>query len=143
MRSRLPHINSSFLKENQKDYKQENNDHKNSRTGIRAYLNNKNRYIYNDLVRRTGAIVFSSCQGNEVSYENAKYENGIFTEYIIRALNGEGDINNDGYVTTEEIQQYVSSKVSNETKENALLYPLPQHPTVDRDNIQISFGFKL
>jgi hypothetical protein len=160
----------------------------------RTYLADKDRYIYNDLVRRSGAIVFSSCRGDEVSYESAEYENGLFTEYILRALGGGGadegpgkaggralvggqggsrmsgglqsggdgddgglqsgvgrgddgsgnrpaDTDGDGVVTTEELRQYVRSGVAAETKEDPLLYAVPQHPTVDRDNIYVEFGF--
>jgi len=44
----------------------------------RNYLYEKDRYIYNDLVRRSGAIVFSSCKGGEFSYESDKIKNGFF-----------------------------------------------------------------
>lgn len=119
--------------------------HKNDRT----YLADKDRYIYNDLLRRSGSIVFSSCRGDEVSYETNKYTNGIFTEYILRAFTpakdaGEiqaGDFNGDGRVSTQELQKYVIEGVSKETAGNPHLYPMPQNPTVDRDNIYVEFGF--
>ena len=116
---------------------------------IRTYLTDKNRYIYNDLLRRSGSIVFSSCRGDEVSYETSKYTNGIFTEYILRAFTPAkdagkvqaGDLNGDGRVSTQELQKYVIEGVSKETTSNPLLYPMPQNPTVDRDNIYVDFGF--
>ena len=116
---------------------------------IRTYLTDKNRYIYNDLLRRSGSIVFSSCRGDEVSYETSKYTNGIFTEYILRAFAPAkdagkvqaGDLNGDGRVSTQELQKYVIEGVSKETTSNPLLYPVPQNPTVDRDNIYVDFGF--
>lgn len=52
----------------------------------RAYLFDRERYIYNDLVRRSGAIVFSSCKGGEFSYESSKYENGLFTEELLNGI---------------------------------------------------------
>ncbi len=107
----------------------------------RTYLYDKNRYIYNDVVRRSGAIVFSSCRGDEVSYEKRGYENGLFTEYIIQAVKGAGDADGDGTVCTDELQQYVTKAVSTETKENPHLYYIPQNPTVDRDNVYVEFGF--
>mgnify|MGYP006287805395 CR=1 FL=1 len=108
-------------------------------TGARTYLQDKDRYIYNDLLRRSGAIVFSSCRGDEVSYESREYENGLFTEYIIRALIGEGDEDGNGVVSTEELRQFVENGVSAETEGDPLLYAIPQHPTVDRDNIYVEF----
>ncbi len=109
--------------------------------GVRAYLQYKNRFIYNDLLRRSGAIVFSSCRGDEVSYESFEYRNGLFTEYIIAALVGDGDRDGDGMVTTEELRSFVRQGVAEETESDPLLYQIPQHPTVDRDNIYQKFGF--
>jgi hypothetical protein len=111
--------------------------------GIRTYLQEKDRYIYNDLVRRSGSIVFSSCRGDEVSYETVEYENGLFTEYVVKAIDGAGDADRDGIVTTDELQDYVRSIVAEETGKQPLLYPIPQHPTVDRDNIYQKFGFEV
>ena len=51
------------------------------------------------------------------------------------------DADGDGVVTTEELRQYVRSGVAAETGEDPLLYAVPQHPTVDRDNIYVEFGF--
>ncbi len=117
------------------------NPFKDASETARTYLSHRDRFIYNDLVRRSGAIVFSSCRGDQVSYENSKYQNGLFTEYLLRALRGEGDTNGDGAVSTEELRDYVRRKVAEETESNPLLYAHPQHPTVDRDNIYMKFGF--
>lgn len=101
----------------------------------RSYLYQKDRYIYNDLVRRSGAIVFSSSKGGELSYERSDIENGLFTEYIMKALTTqEADKDNNGIVSTDELREYVSSEVGKASGDL-------QHPTVDRDNIYQKFGF--
>ncbi|MCP3956119.1 MAG: hypothetical protein GY697_28475 [Desulfobacterales bacterium] len=101
----------------------------------RSYLYEKNRYIYNDLVRRSGAIVFSSSRGNEFSYEDDSIQNGYFTEELIKVLSGKpGDKNGDGIITTDELRDAVSQAVAEST--GGL-----QNPTVDRDNIYVNFGF--
>ena len=103
----------------------------------RPYLYQKDRYIYNDLLRRSGAIVFSSSRGSEFSYESEKIKNGYFTEEIIKAINSrKTDKNNDGIVSTDELRDYVSKEVPKYT--NGM-----QHPTVDRDNIFQKFGFPI
>jgi formylglycine-generating enzyme required for sulfatase activity/WD40 repeat protein len=100
----------------------------------RTYLYQKDRYIYNDLVRRSGAIVFSSSKGGELSYERSDIENGLFTEYIIKAITStDADKDNNGIVTTDEMRGYVAEEVANASSNF-------QHPTVDRDNIYINFG---
>jgi len=103
----------------------------------RTYLYQKDRYIYNDLVRRSGAIVFSSSKGGELSYERSDIENGLFTEYIMKALTTtEADKDGNGIVSTDELREYVSAQVGKASGDL-------QHPTVDRDNIYQKFGFSV
>jgi len=107
------------------------------RTTKRSYLYQKDRYIYNDLVRRSGAIVFSSSKGGELSYERSDIENGLFTEYIMKALTTtEADKDGNGTVSTDELREYVSTQVAKASGDL-------QHPTVDRDNIYQKFGFTI
>ena len=102
---------------------------------VREYLFERDRYIYNDLLRRSGTIVFSSCRGGEYSYEDVSLKNGFFT-YKIKEAIGEmlADDDGDGVVTTEELQSFVSKEVS-------YMSDGLQNPTVDRDNIYVDFGF--
>ncbi|MBD3290762.1 hypothetical protein GF337_18290 [candidate division KSB1 bacterium] len=108
---------------------------KRSESPERSYLYQKDRYIYNDLIRRSGAIVFSSSKGGEFSYESDAVQNGFFTEEILNCLTqGAGDENGDGVVSTTELRTYVTTAVAQATDD-------AQHPTVDRDNIYQKFGF--
>jgi len=103
----------------------------------RTYLFQKDRYIYNDLARRSGAIVFSSSKGGEFSYEHDSIQNGYFTSEIIKGIrNGAADRNRDGVVSTDELREYVSQNVAKATGDL-------QHPTVDRDNLYQKFGFSV
>ncbi|MDY0017433.1 MAG: caspase family protein [Candidatus Delongbacteria bacterium] len=105
------------------------------KTEKRAYLFEKDRYIYNDLARRSGAIVFSSSKGGELSYEKDDIQNGLFTEEIIKCLSSkEADKDNNGIISTDELRDYVSKAVAASSGDL-------QHPTVDRDNIYQKFGF--
>ncbi|OGR46931.1 MAG: hypothetical protein A2021_03725 [Elusimicrobia bacterium GWF2_52_66] len=95
----------------------------------RSYLYEKDRFIYNNLARRSGAIVFSSSRGGEVSYESPSIENGYFTEEILNALTDKtADTNGDKSISSDELKEFVAAAVARETGEL-------QHPTVDRDNI--------
>jgi len=94
----------------------------------RPYLYEKDRLIENDLSRRTGAIVFSSSRGGEISYESSQIQNGFFTREVITALTTRAaDTNSNGRISTKELRDYVSAAVAANTKGL-------QHPTVDRDN---------
>ncbi|MBN2036291.1 MAG: caspase family protein [Chitinispirillaceae bacterium] len=107
----------------------------------RTYLAAKDRYIYNDLMRRSGAIVFSACRGGEFSYESAAIQNGFSTEKLIEALDKKAaDANRDGIVSTDELREYVIREVARMTADANYPDGL-QHPTVDRDNIYQKFGF--
>lgn len=98
-------------------------------TGKRPYLYQKDRFIYNDLVRRSGAVVFSSSKGGELSYERSDFENGVFTEYIIKALTSNAaDKDRNMQLSTEELRSYITEQVSKTTEGH-------QNPTIDRDNI--------
>jgi len=101
----------------------------------REYLYEKDRFIYNNLARRSGAIVFSSSRGSEMSYESSLIQNGFFSREIINALSSAtADKNHDGNIDIEELREYVSGAVARDT---AGL----QNPTIDRDNVfqKISF----
>ncbi len=103
----------------------------------RTYFYAKDRYICNDLLRRSGAIVFSSSKGGEFSYESDRIENGFFTDAIIRCLTERtADSDWDGLISTDELRSFVSRTVARAT--DGL-----QHPTVDRDNIYQKFGFPI
>ena len=108
-----------------------------SQTKARSWLHYRERYIYNDLLRRSGAIVFSSCKGGEMSCESDKVQNGLFTEAIIQGLTSDAaDRDRSKVVSIAELREYVSEAVSRWTAGC-------QNPTVDRDNIQIRFGLPL
>jgi len=100
----------------------------------RVFLYDRDRYIYNDLTRRTGAVVFSAAHAGELSFESPKIQNGVFTSEIVDALSsGKADTNRDGTITLDELQAYVSLNVA--VKTGGL-----QRPTIDRDNIHQRFG---
>ncbi len=103
----------------------------------RPYLLSRDRFIFNDLARRTGAIVFSSSRGGEYSYESAQLKNGLFTRALLTAFtSAAADGNKDGKVTTDELRAYVSEEVPRLAKGL-------QHPTVDRDNLTARFSFPI
>jgi MYXO-CTERM domain-containing protein len=92
-------------------------------------VGDRERYIYNDLARRTGTIVLSSSRGAEQSYELDELNNGVFTEEILIALtSGAADLDKDGLVSSEELRRHVARGVAARTSDK-------QHPTVDRDNL--------
>jgi hypothetical protein len=103
----------------------------------RGYLLDRNRFIYNDLLRRSGAIVLSSSRGTELSFEDDSLQNGYFTEQILRAFTGDvADANHDGLVSPAELSSYVESAVASATGG-------AQNPTVDHNNTVVDFAFPI
>lgn len=103
----------------------------------RVFLYERDRYIYNDLERRTGSIIFSSSHAGEMSFESPKIQNGFFTHEILEALgSSQADTNHDGRISVDELEAFVTLRVALQT--GGL-----QRPTVDRDNIDQQFSFPL
>ena len=103
----------------------------------RVFLYERDRYIYNDLARRTGSIIFSASHAGELSLESSKIQNGFFTHEILEALaSSQADTNQDGKISIDELEAFVSLRV-------ALMTGGLQRPTVDRDNINQRFDFPL
>ncbi|MBU2480254.1 MAG: caspase family protein, partial [Proteobacteria bacterium] len=99
----------------------------------RPYLLYRNRYIYNDLSRKTGTIIFSSSLAQESSIESDLIENGIFTEALmLQLMDPETDVNKDGYISIFELETSVKIWVAFAT--NNL-----QHPNIERENIYLDF----
>jgi WD40 repeat protein len=107
------------------------------RAAPRPFVFDRDRFIENDLSRRSGAIVFSSSRGAEFSYELDALKNGVFTKEVVRALvTNDADTDQDGLVSTDELRTYVEARVPKVTDGK-------QHPTVDRDNLDVKFAFPL
>lgn len=107
------------------------------KTERRGYLLEKDRFIYNDLARRSGAIVFSSSRGNEMSYESSTIKNGFFSGEIIKAFKNKAvDTDRNGKVSVDELRAYVSETVSQKT--GGL-----QNPEIGRDNLSQKIEFPL
>lgn len=97
---------------------------------VKEFLYERDRFIVADLLRRTGAVVISSCRGGEFSYESNQIENGIFTHAVLTTLlNGAGDVYRDrGQIDANELLQSVSLIVNRKTSGM-------QNPTMDRENV--------
>lgn len=100
-----------------------------------SFLRQQDRFIYNDLARRSGAIVFSSSKSWEPSFEDEGLQNGLFTHEILRAFaETVADRDGDGWISTEELKNHVSEAVPK-------LCGNRQHPTFSHENLFLKFGF--
>ncbi|XXT23916.1 caspase family protein [Sorangium sp. So ce429] len=97
-----------------------------NKPGPRRYLLDRDRFVFADLARRSGAVVISSSLGSERAREVRIHKNGAFTQAILEALTStKTDKDKDGLVSMEELQASVPARV-----EEITLHL--QHPTFDR-----------
>ena len=67
--------------------------------------------IYGQL-SAAGRVVISASQPDQVSFESAKLEHGIFTYHLLEALEGKADMDTDNVVNLLETYMYVQREVS-------------------------------
>lgn len=95
------------------------------------------RFSANDLFRRSGAVVLSSCGANEESLEHDRIQNGLFTRAVIDAFsNGRADNDRDGRINKRELRDFVRDRVR-ALVASLVEKDLPrQTPSLDRDNLE-------
>lgn len=71
--------------------------------------------FYNRMAAGKGKIIMAASGANEGSQELDRYKHGVFTYYLLEALDGKADYDKDGVVTVIEAHQYVEKKVASET----------------------------
>lgn len=65
---------------------------------------------------KPGTALFLSSKQEEFSLEDHGLRSGVFSHYLIKALKGEADFNNNGIVTIQEAFDYVGTKVETYTR---------------------------
>ena len=95
--------------------------------------------LFADLSNSNGAVVISAAGGMEYALESAQWNNGVFTYCVRKGIeekmaDTEGG-NNDTKVTVQELQQYVSKKVSELTRGK-------QQPTSRRENVDFEWALR-
>ena len=75
--------------------------------------NSSMRFIFSDVFHKTGLNVFSSSRGDQLSFESENFENGLFSEGLIEALNSrDTDRNSDSFISLSELGVKVSQTVN-------------------------------
>lgn len=81
--------------------------------GIRGKENVMSENFYRALTPRLeGFITIASCKQNQYSYEWPEKRHGVFTYFLLEALNGAADSDKDNKVTLHEAYEYVFQGVS-------------------------------
>lgn len=96
-----------------------------------ATVNNQLKDLFADLRRGTGAMVITSSSGSEFSFEDAKWQNGVFTYSFLEGLKEE-KAGPKGQIRVSDIQDYVIKRVQELTNGR-------QTPTMRRENLEHDF----
>ncbi len=95
--------------------------------------------LFADLSNSNGAVVISAAGGMEYALESARWNNGVFTYCVRKGIEEKrADVeggNNDTRVSVQELQQYVSKKVSELTGGK-------QQPTSRRENVDFEWWLR-
>lgn len=88
----------------------------------------RDRYVYADLERRSGAVVIASSRGDEWSFEDPALGHGLFSHGLLAALEDkQTDANKDGKLSVHELERAIIRNVRSASGGR-------QHPMVLRDN---------
>lgn len=74
-----------------------------------------------------GRVVITSSNGKQLSLEIEEYGHGVFTYFLIQGLIGKADQDVDGYITLDEVWDYVKINVKNTAKK----FGIHQTPIID------------
>lgn len=88
--------------------------------------------LFTDLRRGTGATVISSSSGKYFSFEDKKYQNGVYTYALKLGLEGAADANSNGEITVSELKEYLYTKVESLTNGK-------QKPTARQENLEYDY----
>lgn len=95
--------------------------------------------LFTDLSGSNGAVIISAAGGMEYALESAQWNNGVFTYCVRKGIEqklADTDGGNfDGRVSVQELQQYVSRRVSELTNGK-------QQPTSRRENIDYEWWLR-
>jgi cellulose biosynthesis protein BcsQ len=77
-----------------------------------------------ELAGNEGWVVFSSCKQDELSHDFPEQQHGVFTHFLLEALNGAADVDRDGVITANDTATYTI----NNTKRWAFSKGVNQNP---------------
>ncbi len=100
----------------------------------RRFVLERDNFLFNGILRRSGAVVFSSSRGSELSYEAQELGNGVFTQAVLETLiDKTSDLDGNG-ITIAELRTRVAKRVAEYTNG-------AQNPTIERDNLGAVIAF--
>lgn len=69
--------------------------------------------VFNDFNFENDRLLFSASRENQPSWESQKLDQGVFTHFLLKGLQGAADKNDDGKIVAAELYRYLKPHVSN------------------------------
>ncbi|MEJ7617770.1 MAG: caspase family protein, partial [Pyrinomonadaceae bacterium] len=82
--------------------------------------------------RDQSSFIFSAASPSQSSIERTSLGHGIFTHHILQGLDGQGDLNGDGLVTSKELYGYVADNVGKDAETSHVKQVPEFNPFYDR-----------
>ncbi len=91
--------------------------------------NSATAFSSGDLPQGKGIIEFLSCGVDEVSWEDDEFQQGVFSYFLARGIQGEADLNlagnRDGWISSDELYSFVYRSVSDHVENRHRRSQLP------------------
>jgi hypothetical protein len=91
------------------------------------------------VVAMNNGVVFTSASGEQVSCWYPEKNESLFTYYFLKGLKGDADLNHDGAITNEEMQEYLGQNVPVEARYLSNREQTPQMMAKDPDGILLKY----
>jgi uncharacterized caspase-like protein len=67
---------------------------------------------WDDVINSNGVSILYSTTNTAYSYETGSLQNGVYTYYLVEGLSGGADEDSNGFISLDEISNYVDEKVN-------------------------------
>jgi hypothetical protein len=101
--------------------------------GAKASISAINEAIIELTKKIDGITTLTSSSADEMSYEHATWQNGAFTEAILKGLEGKADKDRNGIITVNELYSYLEATVPDLVKSQ--YNGQAQHPKLTRSDL--------
>jgi hypothetical protein len=104
----------------------------------RALRNGFSKKVYANLRQGKGRVIISSCQPDQVSWELPGIPNGLFTHHLLRGLQNQANISDDGVIHIFDLFQYLSEAIPKTCSERGVPMQNPLFESNLRENFPIA-----
>ncbi len=84
--------------------------------GGKGFVVEEDRSILKSIASAPGRALLASSSAKQESFEDKRWGGGLFASFLLKALQGEADTNEDGILTVAEVASFLGKKVPSEAR---------------------------